>query len=89
MYGIEKSLIRIRNTWPKPCQHFPLAQSFVHSGFFLQQKYIREDIKSIEKEYQDLTRQIIKDHNGRSFTKHSEILTHKCNTQSCSTSTQI
>ena len=64
MYDIEKSLIKIRRTWPKPCQHIPLVQSLVHSSFFLEQKYVREDIKSIEKDFQDLTWKIIQEYKG-------------------------
>ena len=67
MHGIEKWLIDIRHTWPKPCQHFPLAQSLVHCGFFFQQKNVREDVKTIEKGYQKLTGKIIKDFKGIVF----------------------
>ena len=64
MNVIEQFLIDIRHTWPKPCQHFPLAQSLVNSGFFFQQKYVREDVKTIEKKYQNLTGKIIQDFKG-------------------------
>ena len=60
----EKKLIAIRNEWKKPFQHFPLAQTFVHCGFFFQMQYIREDIKTLEQKYQDLTKGIIADFKG-------------------------
>ena len=60
----EKKLIAIRNEWKKPIQHCPLIQTFVQCGFFFQKQYIREDIKALERKYQDLTKQIIADSKG-------------------------
>ena len=60
----EKKFIAIRNEWEKPIQHFPLAQTLVHCGFFFQKQYIREDIKAVERRYQDLTENIIADFKG-------------------------
>ena len=60
----EKKFIAIRNEWEKPIQHFPLAQTLVHCGFFFQKQYIREDIKVVERRYQDLTKGIITDFKG-------------------------
>ena len=78
MHGIKKLLINIRHTWPKPCQHFPLAQSLVHSGFFYQQTYVREDVKTIEKEYQNLTCKIIQDFKGIIFFICKINLSNQC-----------
>ena len=65
----EKKFIAIRNEWEKPIQHFPLAQTLVHCGFFLQKQYIREDIKDVEWRYQDLTKGIIADFKGIKLLK--------------------
>ena len=65
----EKKFIAIRNEWEKPIQHFPLAQTLVHCGFFFQKQYIREDIKDVEWRYQDLTKGIIADFKGIKLLK--------------------
>ena len=64
MNEYERKFIAIRNEWKKPFQHFPLAQTLVHCGFFFQKQYIREDIKAVERRYQDLTKGIIADFKG-------------------------
>ena len=65
----EKKFIAIRNEWKKPIQHFPLAQTLVHCGFFFQKQYIREDIKDVERRYQDVTKGIITGFKGKKLFK--------------------
>ena len=69
----EKKFIAIRNEWEKPIQHFPLAQTLVHCGFFFQKQYIREDIKALERKYQDLTRGTIADFKGKKLFKFLQV----------------
>ena len=78
MHSIEKWLIDIRHNWPKPWQHFPLAQSLVHCGFYFQQKYVRQDVKTIEKNYQNLTGKIIQDFKGIIFFIHKINYSNQC-----------
>ena len=69
MNEYERKFIAIRNEWKKPFQHFPMAQTLVHCGFFFQKQYIREDIKDVEWRYQDLTKGIIADFKGIKLLK--------------------
>ena len=72
MSNYQRKLINIRNEWEKPLQHIPLVQTLVHSGFFFQKTYIREDIKALELEYQSLSREIIKDFGSQKFQNDRE-----------------
>ena len=65
MNEYERFFVNFRKKCPKPIQHFPLIQSVVHSAFFFEQKYVRECIKNMEDEYQNLTKDVVRKFDGK------------------------
>ena len=65
MNRYERLFVNFRKNCPKPMQHFPLFQSVVHSAFFFEQKYVRKYIKDIEKEFQNLTQEVVCNFDGK------------------------